>query len=114
MIYNLLDDRIENWMLKSKVWKYELQFKQKKENKKQDSAYIKHREEWKRKKEEEQTRETEGAKRENNRKEERNKEEAKEKNKKKEEALLYESPRRKPGWRFTAGFTYWCRVHSSE
>ena len=75
----------------------------KKEMNKQNSAYIKHKEEWKRQKEEEQTRETEGAKRENNRKEERNKEEAEEKNKKKEEALLYESPRRKPGWRFTAG-----------
>ena len=68
MIYNLLDDQITNWMLKSKFWKYNLQFKQKRKNNKQDSAYIKHREEWKRRNEEEQTRETEGAKRENNRK----------------------------------------------
>ena len=91
-------------MLKSKFWEYDLQFELKRNNK-QDSAYIKHREECKRKKEEEQTREAEGAKRENDRKEERNKEEAEEKNKKKEEALLYEFPRRKPGWRFTAGST---------
>ena len=93
-------------MSKSKFWKYDLQFKQKEENHKEDWAYRKHREEWKRKKEEEQTRETEEAKRENNRKEETNKEETEEKNKKKEEALLYESPRRKPGWQFTAGSTY--------
>ena len=50
-------------MLKSKFWKYDLQSKQKR-NDKQDSAYIRHREEWKWKKEEEQTRKTEGAKRE--------------------------------------------------
>ena len=45
--------------------------------------------------------------------EERNKEEAEEKNEKKEEALLYESPRRKPGWRFTAGSTY-CHSGNSQ
>ena len=48
-------------MLKSKFRKYDLQFTQEKQNNKQDSADIKHREEWKPKKEEEQTRETEGA-----------------------------------------------------
>ena len=99
-------------MSKSTFWKYDLQFKQKKENNKEDWAYRKHKKEWKQKNEEEQTRETERAKRENNRKEERNKEEAEEKNKKKEEALLYESPRRKPGWRFTAGSTYRTRSNS--
>ena len=25
--------------------------------------------------------------------------------------VLYESPRRKPGWRFTAGVQYWCSSH---
>ena len=25
--------------------------------------------------------------------------------------LLYESPRRKPGWRFTAGLTYWFSIN---
>merc|ERR1711966_287948 len=49
----------------------------------------------------------------NNRREERNKEEAEEKNENKEEALLYESPRRKPGWRFTAGSTY-CHSGNSQ
>ena len=49
MIYISLDDKIKNLMSKSKLWKYDLQFKQKRNNK-QDSAYIRHREEWKWKK----------------------------------------------------------------